>query len=124
MTGQLDFLNFPYHRPIMYHEIPLSIGERNRPVADLMLLLRKAHPGEVTVIHLRVETSIRLPADLLVRLDRVDRNRSALLERAALLYLAHIERRLRDQQDREIIDHNAERLNRLAMDTLEYLRLS
>jgi asparagine synthetase A len=26
MTGQLDFLNYPYHRAILNHELPLSIG--------------------------------------------------------------------------------------------------
>jgi len=36
----------------------------------------------------RVKTSITLPKELLSRLDRVDKNRSALLERAALAYLA------------------------------------
>ena len=39
----------------------------------------------------RVKTSITLPAELLGRLDRVDKNRSELLERAALAYLAHID---------------------------------
>jgi len=71
----------------------------------------------------RVKTSITLPADLLRRLDRVDNNRSALLERAALAYLAYIEREKRDQRDLEIIDRNAKRLNREALDTLEYQRL-
>jgi hypothetical protein len=53
----------------------------------------------------------------------VDNNRSALLERAALAYLADIERKKRDQRDLEIIDRNAKRLNREALDTLEYQRL-
>jgi hypothetical protein len=56
---------------------------------------------------------------LLGRLDRVDKNRSALLERAALAYLNQLERQ-GDRNDVEIIDRNAERLNREAMDTLEY----
>jgi metal-responsive CopG/Arc/MetJ family transcriptional regulator len=71
----------------------------------------------------RVKTSITLPAELLVRLDRVDNNRSALLERAALAYVAYLEREKRDQRDLEIIERNAERLNREALDTLEYQRL-
>ena len=69
---------------------------------------------------MRVKTSITLPPDLLVKLDRIDSNRSALLERAALAYLAHLERQQRDQRDLEIIDRNADRLNREALDTLEY----
>ena len=69
---------------------------------------------------MRVKTSITLPEDLLDRLDRVDKNRSALLERAALAWLAHLERQMRDRKDIEIIDRNAARLNREAMDVLGY----
>ena len=72
---------------------------------------------------MRVKTSITLPPELLRRLDRVDKNRSALLERAALNYLERLEREERDRRDLEIIDRNAKRLNREAMDTLEYQRL-
>ena len=72
---------------------------------------------------MRVKTSITLPKELLGRLDRVDNNRSALLERAALVYLAQLERQVRDRRDIEIIDRNAERLNREAMDTLQYQQL-
>jgi metal-responsive CopG/Arc/MetJ family transcriptional regulator len=68
----------------------------------------------------RVKTSITLPEDLLDRLDRVDKNRSALLERAALAWLAHLERQMRDRKDIDIIDRNADRLNREAMDVLGY----
>jgi len=57
---------------------------------------------------------------LLSRLDRVDKNRSALLERAAVAYLAQLERDARDRRDIGIINRNAERLNREALDTLEY----
>ena len=48
------------------------------------------------------------------------KNRSALLERAALANLARLERRVRERSDIEIIGRNAERLNREALDTLEY----
>ena|SRR2546427_12638310 len=71
----------------------------------------------------RVKTSITLPKELLGRLDRVDKNRSALLERAALAYLAKLERDVRDRRDIGIINRNAGRLNREAMDTLEYQRV-
>ncbi len=50
----------------------------------------------------------------------LDKNRSALLERAAFAYLAHLERLDRDHKDIEIIRLNAGRLNREAQDTLEY----
>ena len=49
LTGQLDFLKFPYHQAIVNHEIPLSIGGGIGQSRTLMLLLRKAHLGEVTV---------------------------------------------------------------------------
>ncbi len=71
----------------------------------------------------RVKTSITLPAELLGRLDRLDKNRSAVLEKAALAYLANLERQARDRKDIEIINRNADRLNREAMDALEYQQL-
>lgn len=72
---------------------------------------------------MRVKTSITLPKALLSRLDRVDKNRSALLERAAVAYLAQLDRHARDRRDVEIIERNADRLNREALDTLEYQKL-
>jgi len=38
-------------------------------------------------------------------------------------YLAQIEKQIRDRRDIEIINRNAERLNREALDTLEYQQL-
>ncbi len=49
MTGQLDFLKYPYHQGIVNNELPLSIGGGIGQSRTLMLLLRKAHLGEVTV---------------------------------------------------------------------------
>ena len=72
---------------------------------------------------MRVKTSITLPKELLVRLDRVDKNRSAVLELAARAYLAHLEGLARDRRDAEIINRNSTRLNREAMDTLGYQQL-
>jgi metal-responsive CopG/Arc/MetJ family transcriptional regulator len=71
----------------------------------------------------RVKTSITLPSELLVRLDRLGPNRSASLERAALSYLAHLEREQRDRGDTAIVNRNARRLNREARETLEYRKL-
>ena len=71
----------------------------------------------------RVKTSITLPEELLGRLDRIDKNRSAVLERAARTYLAQLERQVRDRKDIEIIDRIAGRLNREATDTLDYQQL-
>jgi len=49
ITGQMDFLRFPYHQAIVKNEIPLSIGGGIGQSRTMMLLLRKAHLGEVTV---------------------------------------------------------------------------
>jgi aspartate--ammonia ligase len=49
ITGQLDFLKLPYHQAIMKNEIPLSIGGGIGQSRTQMLLLRKAHLGEVSV---------------------------------------------------------------------------
>jgi aspartate--ammonia ligase len=49
MSGQLDFLKFPYHQGIVKNELPLSIGGGIGQSRTLMLLLKKAHLGEVSV---------------------------------------------------------------------------
>ncbi len=49
LSKQLDFLNLPYHQAIMNDGIPLSIGGGIGQSRTLMLLLRKAHLGEVSV---------------------------------------------------------------------------
>ncbi len=49
MTGQLDFLKFPYHQAIVNDRIPLSIGGGIGQSRTQMLLLKKAHLGEVSV---------------------------------------------------------------------------
>jgi aspartate--ammonia ligase len=49
LTGQLDFLDLPYHRAILEDRIPLSIGGGIGQSRVTMLLLRKAHLGEVSV---------------------------------------------------------------------------
>jgi len=48
MTGQLDFLKFPYHKAIINNEIPLSIGGGIGQSRTFMLFLKKAHLGEVS----------------------------------------------------------------------------
>jgi aspartate--ammonia ligase len=49
MTGQNDFLKLPYHQAILNDEIPLSIGGGIGQARTYMLLLQKAHLGEVSV---------------------------------------------------------------------------
>lgn len=48
VTGQLDWLKPPYHRAIVNNVIPLSIGGGIGESRTLMLLLKKAHLGEVS----------------------------------------------------------------------------
>jgi len=49
MSGQLDFLKYPYHQGIMKNEIPLSIGGGIGQSRTQMVILKKAHLGEVSV---------------------------------------------------------------------------
>lgn len=49
LSRQLDFLKLPYHQAILNDQIPLSIGGGIGQSRTLMLLLRKAHLGEVSV---------------------------------------------------------------------------
>jgi len=49
LSDQMDFLEQPYHQAIMNDEIPLSIGGGIGQSRTYMLLLRKAHLGEVSV---------------------------------------------------------------------------
>jgi len=48
-TGQLASLAYPYHQGIVNNELPLSVGGGIGQSRTLMLLLRKAHLGEVSV---------------------------------------------------------------------------
>jgi aspartate--ammonia ligase len=48
LSGQLDFLKFPYHQAIIKGEIPLSIGGGIGQSRTFMLLLKTAHIGEVS----------------------------------------------------------------------------
>ncbi len=49
MSNALDMLELPYHQAILNNEIPLSIGGGIGQSRTYMLLLRKAHIGEVSV---------------------------------------------------------------------------
>lgn len=49
LSNLLDNLKFPYHQGIINNEFPLSIGGGIGQSRTLMLLLRKAHLGEVSV---------------------------------------------------------------------------
>lgn len=49
MSGQLELLSTPYHSGIINDTLPLSIGGGIGQSRTLMLLLKKAHLGEVSV---------------------------------------------------------------------------
>ncbi len=49
MANLLDNLKYPYHQGIINNQLPLSIGGGIGQSRTLMLLLRKAHLGEVSV---------------------------------------------------------------------------
>ena len=49
LSGQLDFLELPYHQAILRDEIPLSVGGGIGQSRVMMLLLQTAHLGEVSV---------------------------------------------------------------------------
>jgi aspartate--ammonia ligase len=49
LTGQLDFLRYPYHHGIVSGALPLSIGGGIGQSRTVMSLLKKAHLGEVSV---------------------------------------------------------------------------
>ncbi|MCL5027687.1 MAG: aspartate--ammonia ligase [Bacteroidetes bacterium] len=49
ITNQNDFLKLPYHQGIVNNDLPLSIGGGIGQSRTYMLLLRKAHLGEVSV---------------------------------------------------------------------------
>jgi aspartate--ammonia ligase len=49
LADQLDSLKYPYHQGIINNELPLSIGGGIGQSRTYMLLLKKAHLGEVSV---------------------------------------------------------------------------
>jgi aspartate--ammonia ligase len=49
ITGQEDFLNYPYHKMILNDEIPLSIGGGIGQSRTYQYLLRKGALGECSV---------------------------------------------------------------------------
>ena len=49
MSGQNDFLRFPYHQGIVNGTLPLSVGGGIGQSRTYMAILKKAHLGEVSV---------------------------------------------------------------------------
>jgi metal-responsive CopG/Arc/MetJ family transcriptional regulator len=82
--------------------------------------MKREHSAEEYNRGMRVKTSVTLPKELLLKMDRADRNRSAFIERAARAYLERLERTRRDARDLKILNENSECLNAEAEDVLEY----
>jgi metal-responsive CopG/Arc/MetJ family transcriptional regulator len=74
---------------------------------------------------MKVKTSVSLSVDLIEHLGQIInvRERSDFIETAVWRYLELQKRIERDQRDIEIINQNAERLNREALDVLAYQHL-
>ena len=72
---------------------------------------------------MKVKTSVTLSEELIRRIDRVNTNRSAVLEQAAREYLERLEKKARDARDAEILDASPARVNAEAEDVLEYQEL-
>jgi len=71
---------------------------------------------------MRIRTSVTLPEELLIKVDALagkKRKRSEVFECALVEYVAK-EKPRRTTRDIEIINANVEKLNKEAMDTLEY----
>jgi metal-responsive CopG/Arc/MetJ family transcriptional regulator len=73
---------------------------------------------------MRIKTSITLPESLLASIDQhagsFDNNRSAFIEAAVRALITQMERRIRDARDMEIINREADRLNREAEEVLSF----
>ena len=72
---------------------------------------------------MKKKTSITLSEDLVSAIDHyADRfeNRSAFIEAAARTYIATLAREEQDARDLEIINRQANRLNKEALDVLSY----
>jgi len=71
---------------------------------------------------MKQKVSIRISKETLGEIDRIvgSQSRSEFIERVLLQHLREQERAERDARDLEIINRNAEELNREALDILEY----
>ncbi|MEE9402327.1 MAG: ribbon-helix-helix protein, CopG family [Dehalococcoidia bacterium] len=72
---------------------------------------------------MKVKTSVTLSQEILALIDQHvegENNRSAFIELAVKTYLELIIRKKRDQNDLQIINRLSEKLNREAIDVLQY----
>lgn len=72
---------------------------------------------------MKVKTSVTLSREVIAAVDRVagkNGNRSAVIERAVVDYLARRAIGAREKRDRDLLDRHAEALNREMADVLEF----
>lgn len=69
---------------------------------------------------MRVKTSVTLPSELLAEIDRIEPNRSALIERATRTYLNKIAYQEREERDQAILNQHADEINEEAAAFLEF----
>lgn len=72
---------------------------------------------------MKVKTSVTLSADIIALIDKNaegEQNRSSFIEQAIRTYLEIIDRKNRDKADLQIINSAAEKLNKEALDVLNY----
>jgi metal-responsive CopG/Arc/MetJ family transcriptional regulator len=72
---------------------------------------------------MKIKTSITLSEDLMETIDNLSpayKNRSGFIEAASRAFVAQLARDRRNARDLEILNRNADRLNREALDTLTY----
>jgi|GraSoiStandDraft_4_1057263.scaffolds.fasta_scaffold2544523_1 metal-responsive CopG/Arc/MetJ family transcriptional regulator len=72
---------------------------------------------------MKLKTSVTLSREVLAAVDRLagrNGNRSAVIERAVVEYVARRAMAARDKRDRDLLDRHAEALNRETADILEY----
>jgi metal-responsive CopG/Arc/MetJ family transcriptional regulator len=72
---------------------------------------------------MKVKTSTTVDKDLLNAVDRLSgryKNRSEFVEAALHAFIAHINRARENARDLEIIDENADELNKEALDVFGY----
>ena len=72
---------------------------------------------------MKVKTSVTLSRETIRKIDRLagrTGNRSAVIERAVEALATQESRRQRDARDLEILNRDADRLNREAADVLDY----
>lgn len=72
---------------------------------------------------MKVKTSITLERDTLKAIDQLagtSSNRSRVIEAAVVDFVARRRRRTREERDLEILNRQADELNREALDVLEF----